>query len=133
MENKPKIMYIEDEEAVYRFMNRFLSADYDVLHTTNLEDALSKIDNSFKACISDGTYPKNKDSGLYANAWKEVYQAFKKLDKNIPFILTTTNSYNQGELEAFTENDPEFILIEKPFEMNEIGLTLKKLLGKEKL
>jgi DNA-binding NtrC family response regulator len=116
MENsKKRILYVEDENSTSQLINRLLAGTCDVVNSTNLEDVLNKLkDGKFAAFISDGNYPSNQNCGLKKDAWKDFYQAVRALDKNAPFILHTTNNYAEGEVEKYTNNDANFLLVGKP-------------------
>lgn len=126
---KKRILHVEDEPSIRSLIERGLS-NYNVISTETLEESLDKLkDSKFDACISDGTFPASKDCGPCKDAWKILYREIRKSDKEIQFILCTTNNYSKGELKSFTNNDKKFMLFEKPFYIDDIKKYLSEFLG----
>jgi two-component system response regulator PilR (NtrC family) len=118
--DKARILVVDDEESMCNFMEIMLVKEgYDVSHALNGNDAVEKIKKQTPdVVIADLTMPEM--SGI------ELLSKAKSIDENIDFIVMTAFASVDSAIEAMRNGAYDYIT--KPFKVDEIKFTLKKLL-----
>lgn len=122
-EKKKRILHIEDNETLRYLAFRALKG-YELIQPSQLEEALSKLDNSekFDGIITDGL----------EGDWKKVYgkARIKTEYKNIPFIVHTSNVAVMDDVEKIMKDDKELGLIKKPNNLADFQIYVASFIGK---
>ncbi len=118
--SKARILVVDDEESMCNFMEIMLVKEgYDVIHALNGNDAVEQIKKQTPdVVIADLTMPEM--SGI------ELLSKAKSIDENIDFIMMTAFASVDSAIEAMRNGAYDYIT--KPFKVDEIKFTLKKLL-----
>lgn len=121
--SKKKILYAEDDESISRMNKRILGSNYEVMHSSNLEDALLNLGKSdFDLVLSDGTFPYKSKELPSKNSWELLYNAVRKKG-DIPFVLYSSNMDAINKVEALMHSDKKLWFLTKPlddaFKLNE--------------
>lgn len=118
---KDNILVIDDEQSIRNLLVRTLtSSEYNVESTGNSEEALTKLKaGSFSLVITDIKLPGM--SGI------EILKKVKEIDKNIEVIMIT--GYATVETASESLRDGAFDFINKPFDIHQLELTVKKAIS----
>ena len=118
--DKARILVVDDEESMCNFMEIMLVKEgYDVIHALNGHDAVEQIkEQTPDVVIADLTMPEM--SGI------ELLSKAKSIDENINFIVMTAFASVDSAIEAMRNGAYDYIT--KPFKVDEIKFTLRKLL-----
>lgn len=122
---KPKIMVIDDEESMCRFMQIMLQKEgYDVTSTVSSKEALDEIKNeNYDLVIADLMMPEMNGLELLSRA--------KSIQPQINFIVMTAYASVDSAIEALKKG--AFDYITKPFKVDEIKIAIKKSLEQKKI
>ncbi|MDH4222541.1 MAG: sigma-54 dependent transcriptional regulator [candidate division Zixibacteria bacterium] len=123
---KPKIMVIDDEESMCRFMQIMLQKEgYDVSSTVSSKEALEEIKNKkdYDLVIADLMMPEMNGLELLSRA--------KNIQPDINFIVMTAYASVDTAIEALKKG--AFDYITKPFKVDEIKFAIKKSLEQRKI
>ena len=127
MNNKPKILLVEDDPNLGGLLKEFLEVkDYNVTLATNGESGLESFQKlELDLLILDIMMPK-MDGFTLAKTIREV-------DEKIPIIFLSAKSLQEDKIEGFKIGADDYIT--KPFSMEEllyrIGAILKRLKHKD--
>lgn len=118
--SKARILIVDDEESMCNMMEIMLSKEgYDVSSTSSGSEAVKKVQKSPPdVVIADLMMPEM--SGL------ELLSKVKGIDENVNFIVMTAFASVDTAIEAMRNGAYDYI--SKPFKVDEVKLTLKKLL-----
>ncbi|MDP3023928.1 MAG: sigma-54 dependent transcriptional regulator [candidate division Zixibacteria bacterium] len=124
MENA-KIMVIDDEESMCRFMQIMLQKEgYDVTSTVSSKEALEDMKNKdYDLVIADLMMPEMNGLELLSRA--------KSIHPDINFIVMTAYASVDSAIEALKKG--AFDYITKPFKVDEIKIAIKKSLTQKKI
>jgi len=122
---KAKIMVIDDEESMCRFMQIMLQKEgYEVTSTVSSKEALEKIKNkNYDLVIADLMMPEMNGLELLSRA--------KTIHPGINFIVMTAYASVDTAIEALKKG--AFDYITKPFKVDEIKIAIKKSLEQRKI
>ncbi|MFH0930927.1 MAG: sigma-54 dependent transcriptional regulator [Candidatus Zixiibacteriota bacterium] len=122
---KAKIMVIDDEESMCRFMQIMLQKEgYEVTSTVSSKEALEEIKNkNYDLVIADLMMPEMNGLELLSRA--------KSISPNINFIVMTAYASVDTAIEALKKG--AFDYITKPFKVDEIKIAIKKSLEQKKI
>jgi DNA-binding NtrC family response regulator len=122
---KAKIMVIDDEESMCRFMQIMLQREgYEVTSTVSSKEALEEIKNkNYDLVIADLMMPEM--NGL------ELLSRVKSITPDINFIVMTAYASVDTAIEALKKG--AFDYITKPFKVDEIKIAIKKSLEQKKI
>lgn len=110
---KPKILVVEDNVEMSKFLSEILSEDYDVTVSFDGADALEKIKkNDFDLISSDVMMPKVDGFELR----EKVSQLTDK--KEVPYILITAKHLEIDKIKGYRLGINDYIV--KPFNKNEL-------------
>ena len=107
--NKPQIIVIDDSQMILKFLQVYLSKEFEVHTYTTGEEALKDIQSgvlSTDCVITDYTMPESM-SGL------EVLQQLKMLDDSIPAMVLSGECDVQDKIKSFNMGAYDFV--SKPF------------------
>jgi DNA-binding NtrC family response regulator len=124
MEEKPKILVIDDSKETVAGLQSFLTNKYDVLTAENGLDGLKHFeedDNVIDLVITDLVMPDISGVG--------VISIVKKKYPGIPVIAIT--GWGEHPEALATEADADLVL-EKPFELAELDKHVSDMLAKKK-
>jgi DNA-binding NtrC family response regulator len=124
MEEKPKILVIDDSKETVAGLQSFLTNKYDVLTAENGLDGLKHFeedDNGIDLVITDLVMPDISGVG--------VISIVKKKYPGIPVIAIT--GWGEHPEALATEADADLVL-EKPFELAELDKHVSDMLAKKK-
>jgi len=124
MENA-KIMVIDDEESMCRFMQIMLQKEgYDVTSTVSSKEALEEMKSKdYDLVIADLMMPEMNGLELLSRA--------KSIHPDINFIVMTAYASVDSAIEALKKG--AFDYITKPFKVDEIKIAIKKSLTQKKI
>jgi len=124
MENA-KIMVIDDEESMCRFMQIMLQKEgYDVTSTVSSKEALEDMKNKdYDLVIADLMMPEMNGLELLSRA--------KSIHPDINFIVMTAYASVDSAIEALKKG--AFDYITKPFKVDEIKIAIKKSLTQKRI
>src|SRR5574341_71722 len=122
---KPKIIVVDDEESMGKFMQIMLSKEgYEVTRVQSGPEALEELKNrKFDLVIADLMMPKMDGIKLLSEV--------KNIDPNLSFIVMTAFASVDTAIDAMKKG--AFDYITKPFKVEEIKLTIKKSLDQKRL
>lgn len=122
---KPKIMVVDDEESMGKFMQIMLSKEgYEVTAVQSGSEALQELKNkSFDLVIADLMMPKMDGIKLLSEV--------RNIDPDLSFIVMTAFASVDSAIDAMKKG--AFDYITKPFKVDEIKLTIKKSLDQKRL
>jgi DNA-binding NtrC family response regulator len=122
---KARILVVDDEESMRDFMSIMLSKEgYEVVQADSGPSALGHIKKSRPdVIITDMMMPDM--SGL------ELMTKAREVHDNLSFIVMTAFASVDSAIEAMKKGAYDYIT--KPFKVDEIKLTIKKVLEKEKI
>ncbi|MCJ7497416.1 MAG: sigma-54 dependent transcriptional regulator [candidate division Zixibacteria bacterium] len=122
---KAKIMVIDDEESMCRFMQIMLQKEgYEVTSTVSSKEALEEIKNkNYDLVIADLMMPEMNGLELLSRA--------KSISPDINFIVMTAYASVDTAIEALKKG--AFDYITKPFKVDEIKIAIKKSLEQKKI
>ena len=122
---KPRIMVIDDEESMCRFMQIMLQKEgYEVTSTVSTKEALEKIKNKdYDLVIADLMMPEMNGLELLSRA--------KSIQPRMNFIVMTAYASVDSAIEALKKG--AFDYITKPFKIDEIKIAIKKSLEQRKI
>lgn len=122
---KARVLVVDDEESMCNFMEIMLSKEgYEVSHTASGSEAIDLIQKKTPdVVIADLMMPEM--SGL------ELLSRVKKIDENINFVVMTAFASVDSAIEAMRNGAYDYIT--KPFKIDEIKLTLNKLLQQSEI
>ena len=125
MENKPNILWVDDEIDLLRSNIMFLKQKgYVVWEATNGEDAVQMIrENDFDLVFLDEMMPGK--GGL------ETLIEIKDIKPQLPVVMVTKNETESLMEEAIVKKISDYLL--KPVNPNQILLVCKKILDARKL
>jgi two-component system, NtrC family, response regulator len=121
--NKAKILVVDDEDSMRDFMSIMLSKEgYEVMQAESGPDALKQIKKSTPdVVITDIMMPDM--TGL------ELMTQAREKNQDLSFIVMTAFASVDSAIEAMKKGAYDYIT--KPFKIDEIKLTIKKVLEKE--
>jgi DNA-binding NtrC family response regulator len=124
MENA-KIMVIDDEESMCRFMQIMLQKEgYDVTSTVSSKEALEEMKSKdYDLVIADLMMPEMNGLELLSRA--------KSIHPDINFIVMTAYASVDSAIEALKKG--AFDYITKPFKVDEIKIAIKKSLTQKRI
>ncbi len=124
MENA-KIMVIDDEESMCRFMQIMLQKEgYDVTSTVSSKEALEEIEKkNYDLVIADLMMPEMNGLELLSRA--------KSMHPDINFIVMTAYASVDTAIEALKKG--AFDYVTKPFKVDEIKIAIKKSLTQKRI
>jgi DNA-binding NtrC family response regulator len=122
---KARVLVVDDEESMCNFMEIMLSKEgYEVTHTASGSEAIDLIQKRTPdVVIADLMMPEM--SGI------ELLSRVKKIDENINFVVMTAFASVDSAIEAMRNGAYDYIT--KPFKIDEIKLTLNKLLQQSEI
>ena len=124
MNDKPKILVVDDEEIVCKSCQRILEGAYDVSIAMSGQSALQRIkEEEFDVVLIDLIMPGIDGMDVIKNA--------RKSRPDIMMIVITGYATDETEGKAMEEGAYEYI--PKPFTPEEILAVVKKALDKRKL
>lgn len=120
MNNKAKILYVEDDEALsYVTRENLEFRGYEVDYATDGEDALNKsLVNSYDICLLDVMLPKLDG---YTLATK-----IREHDEEVPIIFLTAKSAKEDKIQGLKLGADDYIT--KPFSIEELVLKIEVFL-----
>lgn len=119
-ENKPVILYVDDEEGALKYFKRINSANFDVLTAPNVSSARKVLnEKSDKICIVITDQRMPGESGT------ELLTELRLIYPHILRILTTAYSDLDAAIAAVNEG-AIFHYIVKPWNIPELKLVLKR-------
>jgi len=127
MENKPKILIIDDEKSILESVAILLKLEgYDVFTAENVSSAIKLLDEkTFSLIISDVKMPEM--SGIdFIKYFKSERADFISRYKQIPVILMTAYSDIKTGIEAIKLG--AFDYLTKPFDNEEFKITVRRAL-----
>jgi len=122
MANKHRILIIDDSKETVAGLKAYLGKKYHILTAYNGRDGIQKFDknkNRIHLVITDIIMP---DMGGIA-----LLSMIKKSSPETPVIAITGWGYNHGALAIEANAD---MVLDKPFEMEELNQAIEKLLCK---
>jgi two-component system response regulator PilR (NtrC family) len=127
MENKPKILIIDDEKSILESLAILLKLEgYDIFTAENVSSAVKLIDGkNFNLIISDVKMPEM--SGIdFIKYFRSERADFISKYKQVPVILMTAYSDIKTGIEAIKLG--AFDYLTKPFDNEEFKITVKRAL-----
>jgi DNA-binding NtrC family response regulator len=124
MENKPRILVIDDSKETVAGLQSFFNNKYDVLTAENGLDGLKhfeEVDNGIDLVITDLVMPDISGVG--------VISIVKKKYPGIPVIAIT--GWGEHPEALATEADADLVM-EKPFELSELDKHVTDMLAEKK-
>ncbi len=120
-----KILIVDDEQGMRRLLCRVLAKDgFETVGVASGEDALREIGaGGFDLAVIDIHMPGM--SGL------ELLEKFKEFDPALPIIMITAYGTVESAVQALRSGAYDYLT--KPFETDEIRLTVDKVLERERL
>lgn len=125
MENKAKILYVEDDEVLAFITKDNLEVNgYEVLHYLDGVQALEAYKKAkFDICIVDIMLPKMDGFTLA--------QKIREIDLEIPIIFLTAKSLKEDKIKGLTIGADDYIT--KPFSIEELVLKIEIFLKRKKI
>jgi len=120
---RPRILVVDDEELIVTVIGRMLAADFDVTATTHAEEALRRVraGERFDAVVCDLMMPEMSGMAL-----------FEELQHEAPGLATRTVFLSGGvfkpEVRDFLDRVPNECL-DKPFDAAGLRATLRRVLA----
>jgi DNA-binding NtrC family response regulator len=116
LENKPKILLIDDEESILKVISTILKNEgFSVITAKNKKEAVNKLKNiNFDIVLSDFKLPDG--TGI------EILQEFKKENPLTPFIIITAYGSINGAVEAMQKGATHYI--SKPIDSSQLIETI---------
>jgi DNA-binding NtrC family response regulator len=123
--DKPKILVVDDEESMCKFMEIMLKKEgYQVITSQDASTALERVKGeSYDLVIADLMMPEM--SGL------ELLSQAKSINPELDFIVMTAFASVDSAIEALKNG--AFDYITKPFKVDEIKIAVKKSLEQKKI
>ena len=119
---KPKILIVEDNPEMSRFLVQSLSPNYECTIAYNGKEALRQLETShFDLVTSDVMMPQMDGFEFLENVRREG-----TVFKNIPFIMLTARTLEQDKLDGFQLGVDDYIT--KPFSVKELIARIQNLL-----
>ncbi len=120
MENKPKILLVEDDENLGSALLEYLQVKgYDISHAKDGEQAYELfIESKFDLCLLDVMIPKLDGFSLA--------DKIRKIDLDTPLIFLTAKSLGEDKLKGFDVGGDDYIT--KPFSADELLVRIKAIL-----
>ena len=127
MENKPKILIIDDEKSILESLEILLKLEgYDIFTAESVNSAIKLMDEiNFNLIISDIKMPEMSGIDFIKYFRKEKADLISKY-KHIPIILMTAYSDVKTGIEAMKLG--AFDYLTKPFDNEEFKITVRKAL-----
>ncbi len=123
MKEKPRILYVEDDETLSFVTKDNLELNgYEVEHCLDGETAVSSFNkNQYDLCILDVMLPKM--DGF------EVAQKIRSTDPNIPILFLTAKSLKEDKIHGLKIGADDYIT--KPFSIEELILKIEVFLKRK--
>ncbi len=123
--HKAKIMVIDDEESMCKFMHIMLKKEgYDVTTSQSSHNALNILkETNYDLVIADMMMPEL--NGL------ELLSRVKSLDPDVNFIVMTAYASVDSAIEALKKGAYDYVT--KPFKVDEIRIAIKKALEQKRI
>lgn len=125
MDNKPKILYVEDDETLsFITTDNLRRRDFNVI---NANDGLKAFDlfsnDTFDICLFDIMLPKM--DGL------DLAHKVRSLNKEIPILFITAKTLPEDRIKGLLLGADDYIV--KPYNMEELILRIKVFLKRKKI
>jgi len=118
---KPKILIVEDNEDVSRFIALLESEDFQIIYADNGADGLEKAQDSVPDLIvSDLMMPKMNGIELCRKIRSD------EMLSHIPFIIITANSDEKERMKGLDSGADSYLL--KPFNVEELNILIHRLI-----
>ena len=123
MNDKPKMLIVEDDELSLKFFNLYLSKSFDLTLAMSVEEFYKAIrsDKIFDIVLMDISLRDSKDGLQLTKELRSIEEY-----KNCPIIALTANVFKRDELAAYDAGITKFL--RKPIENEKLLLELTKAL-----
>ena len=121
MENKPKILIIDDDERILHLLKKFLERNNFLAYCANCASKAEKMmkDMQFDLVILDVMMPQT--TGI------EFAQNIRNTKNQIPIIMLTALSSSEDIIQGLKSGANDYMA--KPFEPNELIVRIKNLIN----
>ena len=122
---KPSMLIVDDVSIIRHSLTEFFSRDYTVYQASNGRDAIKMLgeNKDIELVLSDVKMPEM--DGM------ELLEKIRSENSDLIVILMT--AYCADELEADAKKRGAYCCLSKPFDLNELGITIKNALLEKKV